>query len=240
MTDAEPIPQSSLKDRVTNCFRNIGKSNSKVGDIYYSLQDKEPTGYKDSRPWYMTDSQNIVFNENAAALDFLAHVFGENGPAKKLLGFKDIKGKIIMDLGSRDGRNYPFFQSLSPSRIISVEPDLEAVQQAKQKGLVAIKDLIECRIQNITPTMIGGRVDTIFIFNACPDSFEYLNVQLEDLVKPGGQIVVTAIEFDTAQQIASALQDSNLSCTQVLKLIKSSNNFPHKYIFIADKRMSSL
>lgn len=72
------------------------------------------------------DGVDLKISRELGFLAYMAEVLkkrlGKDGPAERM-GFKGVKDKKVLDVGTRDGRYIKVFESLGASETYGLEPD---------------------------------------------------------------------------------------------------------------------
>jgi hypothetical protein len=84
------------------------------------------------------------------------------------MGFNGFnKKKIVVDIGTRDGRYIPVFESLGAKKVYGLEPEKGAINTAIEKGLLRKEHAISTMLEDI-PQELKGVFDVAVVFNLAP------------------------------------------------------------------------
>lgn len=86
------------------------------------------------------------------------------GATASRLGFVGIEGKIVADVGTRDGRFVPLFQELGAKEVYGIDTYNEALKQAIEKGLLDKRHALPYRLQDL-PKEIRRTFEVVAVLN---------------------------------------------------------------------------
>lgn len=175
-----------------------------------------------------------------AMSDHLKSLFQERGIAEQL-GFSGFRGKVVADIGTRDGRFVPLFRDLGAKEVYGIDPDNEALKEAIAKGVLDGEHALPVKFQEI-PEEIQKRIQVVTIFNfSIPLSeqdaiFNQIATNLPDNV----EIVMTFAEnvtYTNALHNIFKYFEINAPQWDSSESASSETGVPHK-IFVVCKKKS--
>lgn len=155
------------------------------------------------------------------------------------LGFAGFRGRVVADVGTRDGRFVPLFRELGASEVYGIDPDEKALQEAIDKGVLDKQHALPHKLQDL-PEEVRGVFEIATIFNfSIPlseqaDFFE----QLYDNLPENGQVVMTVAEDEILQNARKFIEPLFIMRSQ--RLWNKSADYPHKNLVVLTKKPSEL
>ncbi len=113
-------------------------------------------------------------------------------------------GETAIDIGSRDGRYIPVIKEFGFSAITAVDPSAEAIAKGRVNGLFKNVNVVQGTLEDLVATS-NQDLDSAFLFNLAPDlprKPEFISALLES-VKPGGLVISSFVELETARTFAT-------------------------------------
>lgn len=153
------------------------------------------------------------------------------------LGFAGFKGRVVADIGTRDGRFVPLFRELGASEVYGIDPDQKALQEAIDKGILDEQHALPHKLQNIPKEVRGSfEIATIFNFNMPYSEQADFFEQLYDSLPENGQVVMTVAEDEILQIAKQFIEPLFIMRSQ--RLWGKSADYPHKNLVVLTKKPS--
>lgn len=156
------------------------------------------------------------------------------GGTAERLGFHGFTGKVLADVGTRDGRFIPMFRSLGTKEVYGIDPDIPELEKAIQNGLLDKEHAIPTLLENI-PHNLKGKFDVASVFNFAipiatrPSFFNSLSQSLS----PTGELVMTVAEREVLMStLPIARKHFNI---HYARLWDGNQDTPHAYLVIGTK-----
>lgn len=108
-------------------------------------------------------------------------------------------GKTALDIGSKDGRYASVIRQLGPTTITAIDPSVKELQKGIDHGFLNKNEVFKGTLEKYVK-QATSQVDSAFVFNVNPDlarNEEFIDALLL-VVKPGGIVVVSFVERETA------------------------------------------
>jgi len=170
------------------------------------------------------------------------------GKTAEKLGFGGFEEKVVVDVGSRDGRFVPMFEELGAKEVYGVDPDATELAKAVKSGLLDEEHAVTSTLREAIrkaesafgqeadmPHMPRVDVATVFNFNIpIANRDEFILDLWFALKKDGGQALITVAAADVAFDIAPRLQKNGFSVLQQ-RLWDETNDGPHAYLLVCSK-----
>ena len=192
-------------------------------DLFKDVPAKHPIPFE-GESWIDTTSRALGGKIREAFSD----------PHNELEGFK---GRVVADVGARDGRFVPMLQKLGASEVYGIDPDKDELDKAVAEGLLDEEHALRMRLQDI-PEDVRGKIDSAVVLNYFPEDKDRKEMAkaLYDLLPDDGEIVVTMAERETIIPNARMLKNYfHLTHTEWTWGSPTAPN-PHMYLLIGKKR----
>ena len=157
------------------------------------------------------------------------------GKTAEKLGFRGFEDKVVVDVGTRDGRFVPMFEGLGAKEIWGVDPDAPEIAKAIDRGVLDSQHAISTTLREAIPQMPRADVATIFNFNipiALRD--EFISDLWFALDQNNGQALITVAERDVANDILPRLRKAGFNVRHQ-RLWDGGNDGPHAYLLVCSK-----
>lgn len=151
------------------------------------------------------------------------------------IGFHGFNGKIVFDIGTRDGRYIPVFEALGAKKVYGIDPDKGAINTAIEKGLLRKEHAIPKTLENI-PQELEGIADVGAVFNLNPDLArnEGFIGSLKDKLPPHAQVIMTVVETETYHNVLPLMKKHfDVRSHQLWRDVPHN---AHSYLIIADQK----
>ncbi len=194
--------------------------------------------YTGDRPYEYDDfpnlSDDIFVGINTALKSRL-----QKGATAERLGFRGFEGKVVGDIGTRDGRYVRTLKDLGAKEVYGIEPNKEELEKAVQTGVLDFEHAIPFTLQDI-PDNLRRKMDVVVVFNFIMILAEYDRFfkTVYHVLPEEGQMVITFTEDYTLKKTEPVLRkyfEINRA-----RLWRINGNSPHKYLVICTKRPKSL
>lgn len=152
-------------------------------------------------------------------------------------GFRGFSGKIVNDVGTRDGRFIDLFHDLDAAEVYGTDPDVAKITKAVNAGILDTKHALPTTLEEI-PSELKGKIDVNVVFNLNPPlaKNEAFVQSLHDTLSPTGQVLMTVIETHVLEAVLLAMD--KYFHVRAKQLWKSKDDCPHRYLIVGDKRPS--
>jgi hypothetical protein len=155
------------------------------------------------------------------------------------LGFAGFKGRIVADVGTKDGRFVPLFRELGASEVYGIDPDQKALQEAIDKGILDKQHALPYKLQDIPKEVRGSlEIATIFNFNMPYSEQADFFEQLYDSLSENAQVVMTVAEDEILENARKFIEPLFIMRSQ--RLWNKSADYPHKNLVVLTKKPSEL
>ncbi len=162
------------------------------------------------------------------------------GATGERLGFSGFQDKVVADVGTRDGRFVPLFRKLGAKDVYGIDPSEQDLQVAVDEHILEPDHAIATTAHDV-PEELKGTFDVVAVFNILvPNSERAGFIQdLSDLLKEGGELLITAAETETLLSIRR-LVEQRFKEVQAETLWKAvEGNGEHKFLIVAHKPTSA-
>lgn len=159
----------------------------------------------------------------------------QEGATAQRLGFSGFRDKIVVDIGTRDGRFIPLFRDLGAKEVFGIDPDKDALRKALDSNILDEEHVLPVKLQDLPETMRGKfEVATIFNFNMPRTEQDGFFQQLYEILPKKAEIVMTFAEDEILENAIPIMQKYFI--VQSAKLWKKKENYPHKNLVICTKK----
>ncbi len=159
----------------------------------------------------------------------------QEGATAQRLGFSGFKDKIVVDIGTRDGRFVPLFKDLGAKEVFGIDPDEDALREAVDTGILDEEHALPIKLQDLPEAMRNKfEIATIFNFNMPRTEQDEFFQQLYENLPEGAQVVMTFAEDEILQNATPIMQKYFI--VQSTKLWQRKENYPHKNLVVCIKR----
>lgn len=113
-------------------------------------------------------------------------------------------GNTALDIGARDGRYTSVIRQLGPKAITAIDPNVQELQKGIDRSFIRDKEVFRGTLEEYTK-QATSQADSTFVFNVSPslaDNPQFIDALLQ-VVKPGGIVVVSFAEKETAIRLVS-------------------------------------
>ena len=177
---------------------------------------------------------NDLFSERSSPAEPIGQALERNfgrGSTAERLGFGGFKGKVVADIGTRDGRFVPMFRKLGAREVYGVDPNVEDLNKAIGSGILDREHAIPTKLEEM-PYKLRGVVDVGVVFNfniPISERSEFFQA-LREILAPSGEVVMTVAEREIYWAVIPLMEEFfNLEYTQLRRV---EEDYPHKYLVI--------
>lgn len=159
----------------------------------------------------------------------------QEGAVASRIGFSGFKDKVVVDIGSRDGRFIPLFRDLGAKEVFGVDSDSDALKEAVSNGILDEEHALSARLQDL-PDALCARFDiaTIFNFNMPLAEQEDFFKQLFEKLPENAQVVMTFAE-DDVQYRATRIMEKYF-VVRAFDILHVEGDAPHKNLVICTRK----
>jgi len=159
----------------------------------------------------------------------------QEGATAQQLGFSGFKDKIVVDIGTRDGRFVPLFRDLGAKEVFGIDPDGDALREAVDRGILDEEHALPVKLQDLPEAMRDKfEIATIFNFNMPRTEQDGYFQQLYENLPEGAQIVMTFAEDEILQNATPIMQKYFI--VRSTKLWQKKEDYPHKNLVVCIKK----
>lgn len=159
----------------------------------------------------------------------------EEGATAEELGFAGFQDKVVVDVGTRDGRFIPLFRDLGAKEVFGIDPDKEALQEAMDKGILDEEHALPVKIQDLPESLRDTfEVATIFNFNMPRTEQDSFFQQLYKNLPDDAQVVMTFAEDEMLENATPIMQ--RYFTFRSTKLWKVKGDWPHNNLVVCIKK----
>jgi hypothetical protein len=159
----------------------------------------------------------------------------QQGATAERLGFGGFDGKVVADIGTRDGRFVSVFQELGAKEVYGIDPEEDELTKAVQGGVIDNEHAIPLMLQDI-PNEIKSKfeVATIFNFNMPYTEYDSFFSAVYDSLPENGQVVMTVAEDEILRNATPTMQ--KYFVVNSTRLWGDKYDFPHKNLVVCTKK----
>jgi len=157
------------------------------------------------------------------------------GAAATHLGFIGFKDKTVLDIGTRDGRFIPLFESLGAKEVFGIDPDRQALEEAVSRGSIDKEHALPVKLQEL-PQEMRGKFQVAAILNlniALSEQKEFFR-ELHDIMPRDGQVIMTVAEDIVLQNAISAM--NKYFYARAINLWRIKQDYLHKNLVVCSKK----
>ncbi len=160
----------------------------------------------------------------------------QEGATAEKLGFSGFDGKVVVDVGTRDGRFVSLFKELGAKEVYGVDPHKEDLKIAVETGRLDDEHALPMMLQDI-PKEIRDKFEVAAVLNLKMPQSEYDGFfkALYDSLPANGELVMTVAEDEILRYMSPKLNVFFDVSSQRL-WGDNAHDYPHKNLVICKKR----
>jgi len=159
----------------------------------------------------------------------------QQGATAERLDFSGFDGKVVADIGTRDGRFVSIFQELGAKEVYGIDPEKKELEKAVQAGVIDDEHAISLMLQDI-PNELKSKfeVATVFNFNMPYTEYDSFFSTVYDSLPENGQLIMTVAEDEILRKATSVMQ--KYFVVNSTRLWGDEYDYPHKNLVVCTKK----